>query len=153
MGSTLASAKLWPLFTAISHLIRHTYTASMDTEKVYKTHVTNGDSNKVKKFKLTDESCKMIELFLVKPLFDEKYTDNIEYAKALAHLCYGNQEITLKVVTNLMFVISHADKDSIKRVLRVFGEVVKVDDDISTQRFEMLLGFPFLMQSEDGELP
>lgn len=94
--------------------------------------------------------------FIEKPLTDNKYSDNKEYALALAHLSYGDHEFSARIITKLLKACSYADADAIKRHLRVVDALARVADDFQEQRLEMLFGSAFLMNARDpsnGELP
>ena len=89
-------------------------------------------------------------------MFDSKFTENKEYAAALAHLSYGDLEFSARIIGKLLKAVSYADNDAIKRHLVIVDALARVADDFQEQRLQMLFGCAFLMNVRDPsntELP
>jgi len=56
---------------------------------------------------------------LEKVIFDSKYTENGEFSKALAHLCYKNIKFTRKISKKVLKSISYSNNDDVQRHLAV----------------------------------
>ena len=83
--------------------------------------------------------------FLDKPMYDAKYTDNVEYGRALAHLCFKNLPFSKKMIAKIIKCISYASAaDEIDRLLKIVKELTLLKDEFKTQRLEFMFGFPFV---------
>jgi hypothetical protein len=56
---------------------------------------------------------------LEKVIFDSKYTENGEFSKSLAHLCYKNIKFTRKISKKVLKSISYSNNDEVQRHLAV----------------------------------
>lgn len=68
-----------------------------------------------KTYFLTEEAYHMLckTDFIEKVIFDGKYTDNEEFSKALAHLCYKDIKFTRKIIKKLLKSISYSSNDEV----------------------------------------
>jgi len=67
--------------------------------------------------------------FIEKVIFDNKYTENAEFAKALAHLCYKDLKLTRKIAKKLLKSISYSSNDEVQRHLVVVSEIARIKDE------------------------
>jgi hypothetical protein len=100
-----------------------------------------------KSYFLTEEAYIMLTKtdFLEKVIFDSKYTENEQFSKALAHLCYKDIKFTRKIAKKLLKSISYSNNDEVQRHLVVVREIARIKDEFQEQRLEILFGFAFPM--------
>lgn len=155
MGSGAVSPPFPSLFSTIAYLIRFTHTNNMDLERREDTHVFidkfDGDYEGHKVYPLGEEATQMLMYtdYLDKPLYENKYAENQEYALSIAHLAYNDLAFSKRFISKLLKCISYSDQDQIKRHLRVVTELARVKDKYQRHRLEYLFGFPFFMNCKD----
>lgn len=49
--------------------------------------------------------------YLDKPLYENKYSENQEYALSIAHLAYNDLEFSKRYISKLLKCISYSDQD------------------------------------------
>jgi hypothetical protein len=136
MGGTVVAAPFSNIFTSICFLIRQTHTPFMKLDERYPTHVhfekLEGDYETHKTYELGEEANLMLENsdFLDKPMYDAKYTENVEYGKCLAHLSYKNLPFSKKMIAKLLKCITYStDADAIDRLLKIVKELTLLKDE------------------------
>lgn len=122
----------------------------MDLEERLITHadpklVSEYESHK--SYFLTEEAYIMLSKtdFLEKVIFDNKYTENEQFSKAIAHLCYKDIKFTRKISKKILKCISYSNNDEVQRHLVIVREIAKIKDEFQEQRLEILFGFAFPM--------
>lgn len=90
----------------------------MNPEERLPSHIEiklTSDNESVKSYFLSDEAQIMLSktLFLEKVIFDTKYDEVEEFAKALAHLCYKNLPMTRKVCKKLLKAVSYSSNEQV----------------------------------------
>lgn len=108
----------------------------MKLDERYSTHVHfekfEGDFETHKTYELGEEANLMLENtdFLDKPMYDAKYTDNVEYGKCLAHLSYKNLPFSKRMIAKLLKCIAYStDADAIDRLLKIVKELTLLKDE------------------------
>ena len=68
---------------------------------------------------MSDEAILMITKtkFLESVIFDAKYDENLEFAKAVAHLCYDNLKFTRQVSKKVLNCVHLSTNDTVDRLL------------------------------------
>lgn len=140
----------WPVYTLVSHLVCETYTSQMDLEHRLPTHNLTpfvSEHEGFKSYFLTEEALLMLTKteFLEKVIFDHKYEDVALFAKAVAHLCYGNLKFSRHAAKKLLKALSWSDSEHVQRHLVIIEQIARVKDEFQPQRLELLFGFAFLL--------
>ena len=127
-----------------------TYTGQMDLETRLPTHVDLrlvSEHESYKTYFLSEEARLMLSEtdFLEQVLFDAKHEDLGLFAKALAHLCFGNLEFSRHTAGRVLKALAWSNSDQVARLLPVVEQLVKIKDAFQRHRLEYLFGFGFLM--------
>ena len=124
-----------PLYTLVALLIRMVHTSNMDLGERLPTLADPkllSEHEGFKTYFLSEEAHIMLTKtdFIEKVIFDNKYTENTEFSKALAHLCYKNLKFTKKVGKKLLKSISYSSNDEVQRQLVAVSEIARVKDEL-----------------------
>ena len=105
----------------------------MDLESRLETHaeLKMSEHESHKTYFLTDETVTLLLKtdYLRTVIFDDKYDDNQEFAKALAHLCYRNLRFTRKLTKILLKCVSYSNSDLVGRHLAVIEALATIKDE------------------------
>lgn len=132
----VATPAFEPLYNLISLLVRLVYTAEMDiSERLPSHYPLKEDDTKVnpaKTYFLSDEAVIMLTKtdFLEKVIFDTKFVECEEFAKALSHLCYKNLKLTRKICKKFLKAISYSNNDQAERHLVLLVDLLKIKDGL-----------------------
>jgi hypothetical protein len=121
------------LHDLISFLICMTYTSQMDLETRLPTHVDIrlvSEHECYKTYFLSEEGRLMLSEsdFLEQVLFDSKHEDIGQFAKALAHLCYGDLEFSRHAAGRVLKALAWSNSEQVGRLLPVVEQLVKIKD-------------------------
>lgn len=159
MGGTIPPP-FQQLYTLVSFFICMTHTSQMDLEVRMPTHAkltTAGEHDNLKTYFLSEEAVLMLSKtdFLDRVIFDSKYDEVDQFAKAMAHLCYDNLKFSRKVAKILLKTISYSSNEQVERLLKIIEQIAQVPDQYAVHRLEFLFGFGFIghIKTDTHEIP